>query len=324
MTTPARQTESVRIVLDTDPGIDDALAILLAVASPEVDLAAVTVTGGNCPLAQGVRNALAVLDMVRSDVPVVPGVALPLIRPAFTAEETHGDTGLGNAHLPEPVTQAAADHAVDLMIREIMAADTPVTLVAVAPLTNVALAIRREPRIVERVREVIVMGGAFDVPGNTTPLAEFNIYVDPHAAHIVLHSGMPLTLIPWDITSKVLLTQQNVDHLLTIDSPVSRFIADATSFYIDFHRNYFGYAGCSINDPCALALVFRPELAEYESVFVDVEIDSPKSMGKTMADTLNVWKQGPNVRLVRSFDQEAFLALFMERMIDLAGRYSGG
>lgn len=324
MTTPARQPESVRIVLDTDPGIDDALAILLAVASPEVDLAAVTVTGGNCPLAQGVRNALAVLDMVRSDVPVVPGVALPLTRPAFTAEETHGDTGLGNAHLPEPTTQPAADHAVDLMIREIMAADTPVTLVAVAPLTNVALAIRREPRIVERVREVIVMGGAFDVPGNTTPLAEFNIYVDPHAAHIVLHSGMPLTLIPWDITSKVLLTQQNVDHLLSIDSPVSRFIADATSFYIDFHRNYFGYAGCSINDPCALALVFRPELAEYESVFVDVEIDSLKSMGKTMADTLNVWKQSPNVRLVRSFDQEAFLALFMERMIDLAGRYSGG
>ncbi|HEY0603625.1 MAG TPA: nucleoside hydrolase [Herpetosiphonaceae bacterium] len=323
MGTSARQPEPVRIVLDTDPGIDDALAILLAVASPEVDLAAVTVTGGNCPLAQGVRNALAVLDMVRSAVPVVPGVALPLIRPPFTAEETHGDTGLGNAHLPEPTTPASADHAVDLLVREIMTAETPVTLAAVAPLTNVALAIRREPRIVERVREVIVMGGALDVPGNTTPLAEFNVYVDPHAAHIVLHSGLPITLIPWDITSKVLLTQEHVDQLLRIDSPVSRFIADATSFYIDFHRNYFGYAGCSINDPCALALAFRPELAEYESVFVDVEIDSPKSMGKTMADTLNVWKQPPNVRLVRSFDQTAFLALFMERMTDLAGQHPG-
>ena len=318
------QSEPLRIVLDTDPGIDDALAILLAVASPEIDLAAVTVTGGNCPLAQGVRNALAVLDMVGSAVQVVPGVALPLIRPPFTAEETHGDTGLGNAHLPEPSIQAAQDHAVDLIVREIMTAETPVTLVAVAPLTNVALAIRREPRIVERVREVIVMGGALDVPGNTTPLAEFNVYVDPHAAHIVLHSGLPITLIPWDITSKVLFTQEHVDQLLTIDSPVSRFIADATSFYIDFHLNYFGYAGCSINDPCALALAFRPELAEYETVFVDVEIDSAKSMGKTIVDTLNVWKQSPNVRLVRTFDQTAFLALFMERMRNLAGRHSGG
>lgn len=323
MSTPVTHSEPVRIVLDTDPGIDDALAILLAVASPEVELAAVTVTGGNCPLAQGVRNALAVLDMLRSDVPVVPGVALPLIRPPLTAEETHGDTGLGNAHLPEPTTPASADHAVDLLVREIMSADVPVTLVAVAPLTNVALAIRREPRIVERVREVIMMGGALDVPGNTTPLAEFNVYVDPHAAHIVLHSGLPITLIPWDITSKVLLTQAHVDQLLAIDSPVSRFIADATSFYIDFHLNYFGYAGCSINDPCALALAFRPELAAYESVFVDVEIDSPKSMGKTMADPLNVWQQRPNVRLVRAFDQAAFLELFMQRMSDLASRHLG-
>jgi purine nucleosidase len=256
--------------------------------------------------------------MVRSDAPVVPGVALPLIRPPFTAEETHGDTGLGNAHLPEPAIQPAADHAVDRIIREIMTSEQPVTLVAVAPLTNVAVAIRREPRIAERVREVIVMGGAFDVPGNTTPLAEFNVYVDPHAAYIVLHSGLPITLISWDITSKVLLNQAHVDQLLATASPVTRFIADATSFYIDFHRRYFGYAGCSINDPCAVALAFRPDLATYEPVFVDVEIDSPKSMGKTMADELKVWKQPPNVRLVRSFDQTAFLALFMERMEQLA------
>jgi purine nucleosidase len=166
-----------------------------------------------------------------------------------------------------------------------------------------------------------VMGGAIDVPGNTTPLAEFNVYVDPHAAYIVLHSGMPITLIAWDTTSKVLLTQEDVDRLLEISSPVSRFIADATSFYIDFHRRYFGYAGCSINDPCALALAFRPELAEYEPVFVDVEIDSPKSMGKTMADVLHVWNRPPNVRLVRRFDQSAFLALFMERMSELARQH---
>lgn len=309
-----------RIVLDTDPGIDDALAILLALASPELELAAVTVTGGNCSLADGVRNALAVLETARATIPVVPGVALPLIRPPFTAPETHGDTGLGNARLPAPTTQPMAEHAVDRIVREIMDASEPITLVAVAPLTNVALAIRREPRIVDRVQQVIVMGGAIDVPGNTTPLAEFNVYVDPHAAHIVLHSGLPLTLLPWDITSQVLFTQAHVDRLLAIDSLVSRFIADATSFYIEFHRQYFGYAGCSINDPVAVALAFRPDLAQYEEVYVDVEINSERSIGKTIADVQNVWRQPPNVRLVRSFDAAAFLDLFMARMLDLARR----
>lgn len=308
-----------RIILDTDPGIDDALAILLAVASPEVELAAVTVTGGNCPLAQGARNAAAVLDLAGAEVQVLPGVALPLIRPPFTAPETHGDHGLGNAHLPEPVPRYG-EHAVDYLVREIMSTAEPATLVAVAPLTNVAIALRREPGIVGRVSEVILMGGAVDVPGNTTPLAEFNVYVDPHAAHIVLHSGLPITLLPWDITSKVMLLQEHVDALLRIPSPVSRFIADATSFYIDFHRDYFGYAGCSINDPCAVALVFRPDLATYEPIFVEVEIASETSMGKTITDPHKVWGRPPNVRLVRSFDAEAFLGLFLERMRTLAER----
>jgi purine nucleosidase len=309
-----------RIILDTDPGIDDALAILLALASPEIELAGVTVTGGNCTMTQGVRNARAILHTANSPVPVLPGVALPLIRPPFTAPETHGDSGLGNARLPEPPGQPSTEHAVDFMIREIMAAPEPITLVAVAPLTNVAMAIRREPRLVERIHEVIIMGGAIDVPGNTTPLAEFNIYVDPHAAHIVFHSGLPIVLLPWDITSKVLMMQDHVDTLLDIDSPVTRLIADSTSFYIDFHREYFGYAGCSINDPCAVAMVYRPDLVETEMVYVDVEISSERSMAKTIADVNKVWSQTPNMRLVRNFDTESFMSLFMQRMQQLARR----
>lgn len=308
----------VPVILDTDPGIDDALAILLAIASPEVDLLGVTVTGGNCPLEQGVHNALGVVELAGAAVPVVPGVALPLIRPPFTAPETHGETGLGNARLTVQRSQAADDHAVDYLVRTIMRAPTPITLVAVAPLTNVALAVRREPRIVERVREVIMMGGAFHVPGNTTPLAEFNVYVDPHAAHIVLHSGLPLTIIPWDITERVLLTQAHVDDLLRIASPITRFVADATRFYIDFHRDYFGYSGCAINDPCALALAFRPDLARTEALYVDVEIDSERTMGKTFADPQRALKRPPNARLVRAFDQDAFLTLFTQRIAALA------
>jgi purine nucleosidase len=308
-----------RIVLDTDPGIDDSLAILLALASPEVELAAISVTGGNCPLSDGVRNALSVLAIGgRPHIMVCPGVALPLIRPPFTAPETHGDAGLGYARLPDSPMPPADEHGVDMIIRQIMAAPGEVTLVAVAPLTNVALAIRKEPRIVQAVREVIIMGGALRADGNTTPLAEFNFYVDPHAAYIVLHSGLPITLLPWDITKDVLLTQDDVDRLLKIDSPVSRFIADATRFYIEFHQAYFGYAGCSINDPIALALAFLPDLARTEPVHVDIEIGSELTIGKSVADFLGKSGREPNVRAVLEFDSARFLTLFVERMEKLA------
>jgi purine nucleosidase len=242
----------------------------------------------------------------------------------LTAPETHGDAGLGNARLPDPAGELPLDHAVDFLVREIMAASEPITLVAVARLTNVALPIRREPRLAERLHQVIVMGGAIYVPGNTTALAEFNIYVDPHAAHVVLHSGLPLTLVPWDVTSKVLLTQAHVDLLLETSSLITRLIADATSFYIDFHREYFGYAGCSINDTCAVALAFRPDLAEIEPVYVDVELAGERSMGKTMADVSKVWGQPANVQLVRGFDADSFMALFLRRMQELADRSPAG
>lgn len=304
-----------RVVLDTDPGIDDSLAILLALASPEIDLAGVSVTGGNCALADGVRNALNVLAIGgRSDLPVFPGVALPLIRPPFTAPETHGDAGLGYARLPDSPAPPASEHGVDMIIREIMAAPGEVTLVAVAPLTNVAIAVRKEPRIAEAVREVIIMGGALRAEGNTTPLAEFNFYVDPHAAHIVLHSGMPITLLPWDITKDVLMTQDDVDRLLRLDSPISRFVADATRFYIEFHEAYFGFSGCSINDPIALALAFLPDLARTQPLHVDIEVAGELTIGKSVADFLGKSGREPNVRAVLELDGPRFVTLFVERL----------
>lgn len=308
-----------RVILDTDPGIDDALAILLGISSPEIELCGVGVAGGNCSLADGVRNALSVLALGgRSDVSVYAGVGLPLIRSPYTAPESHGDAGLGYARLPNSPKKPASEHAVDMLIREIMASPGGITLVALAPLTNVALAIRKEPRIVQAVREVIIMGGALNVEGNTTPLAEFNFFVDPHAAHIVLHSGMPITLIPWDITRDVLLTQAHVTRLLQIDSPISRFIEEATRYYIEFHEAYFGYAGCSINDPAALALVFFPNLAQTKLIHVDVEIASELTIAKTVADFLGVRGLEPNVRVVTEFDTARFLDMFVERMEKLA------
>lgn len=335
---------TTRVILDTDPGIDDSLAILLAVASPEVELAGVTVTSGNCPIADGVRNARNVLALAgRLDIPACGGVALPLLRPLYTAPETHGETGIGFARLPESPAPLSTENGVDLIIREILAHPGEVTLVAVAPLTNVAIALRKEPRIVNAVREVIIMGGALRADGNTTSLAEFNFYVDPHAAHIVLESGMPITLLPWDITQHIILTQADVDRLSRITSPITRFIADATRFYIEFHLAAFGYAGCSINDPAALALAFMPDLARTEPMHVAVEYASELTAGKSVISYIGpatrepdahdlagydtarwpphwrrAFRPAPNVRAVVDFDTQRFISLFVERMERLA------
>lgn len=311
------------IILDTDPGIDDALAILLALASPEVRLEALTVTMGNCATPQGVNNALSVLELAgATHIPVAPGLDRPLIQPLLTAPETHGSTGLGYARLPPPRRPAASQHAVDLLIERIMAARGEITLVAVAPLTNLALALRREPAIVEAVREVIIMGGAIRHEGNTTPLAEFNVYVDPHAAHIVYHSGLPITLVPLDVTYQCILTQADVDRLLAVDSPITRFVADSTRFYMEFHDEYQGIQGCVINDPLALALTFAPDLVETRPLHVTVDIHSPLSLGKTMADFYGMWAKPPNMQVALNAQPRRFIELFLERIENLARRQS--
>lgn len=309
MTTPHQ------VLLDTDPGIDDALAILLGLASPEIRFVGLSVVHGNCPLSDALQNALDVLALGGAPaLPVASGCAVPLLRPPFTALETHGMTGLGYARLPRSHAAPVSEHAVDLLIREIMAAPGRIDLVAVGPLTNVALALRKEPRIIGAVRSVIIMGGALRVEGNTTPLAEFNIYADPHAAQIVLASGMPITLMPWDITRDVRMAQSDVERLLDRGGPIPRFIADATRFYIEFHRQHFGFAACSINDPAALALIFRPDLAKLEPLHVAVETQSELAMGKTIGDFLRVTGNAPNVQLVTRFDAPAFIELFLERI----------
>jgi purine nucleosidase len=332
------------VILDTDPGIDDALAILLAIASPEVMLRGVTVTGGNCPLTAGWQNARDVLALARHPhIPALAGVAHPLLRPPFTAAETHGASGLGYAVLPPSPADHASEHGVDFIIREIMAQPGEVTLVPVAPLTNIAMAIRKAPQIVTAVRNVIIMGGAVRADGNTTSLAEFNFFVDPHAAHIVMTSGMPITLVPWDITVDVMLFQHHIDRLLRIDSPVSQFIAAATQFYMEFHHASFAVAGCAINDPVALALAFMPELATTQTVRIDVEHTSELTMGKSVisyvGDTTNpprdtditgfdstrwppTWRSmhrpAANAQLVTAFDTPRFIELFVSRMEQLA------
>ena len=304
-----------RIIIDTDPGIDDSLAILLALASPEVKLEGLTVVHGNSSTEQGTTNALSILELAdASHIPVARGCELPLVQPSLLAPETHGDSGLGYARLPGPQSRPIVQKGCDYLIEQIMSNPGEITLVAIGPLTNIALAIRQEPRIVEAVREVFIMGGALRHEGNTTPLAEFNTYVDPHAAHIVYHSGMPITLTPLDVTYQCILTAEDVARLQMSKSSIPDFIADATRFYMEFHDEYQGIQGCVINDPLTLALTFAPDLCNYEEHYVDVDISGGVSMGKTFADFYGMTGVPANMKVALGVRAREFIDLFMERM----------
>src|SRR5512144_2605775 len=219
---PRRIMSLQRIIIDTDPGVDDSLTFLLALASPEIKLEALTTTQGNVTVDKATRNALSVLELGHaSHVPVARGSELPLVQPLRASDYVHGESGIGNSKLPEPKTNPVSRHAVDYLIERVLAEPNEISIFPIAPLTNIAMAIRKEPRFARSVQELVIMGGAILEHGNITPQAEFNIYVDPHAAHIVFHSGIPITLIPLDVTHKCLLRQKHVDRLMEIPSPLS-------------------------------------------------------------------------------------------------------
>ncbi len=310
---------SKRVLIDTDPGIDDAAAILLALASPEIQLEGLTVVHGNCSAEQGTRNALSILELARANhIPVAQGCQLPLVQPSLLAPETHGQSGMGYARLPDPTGKPLAQHASDFLIEKILASPGELTLVAIGPLTNLAMAIRKEPRIVGAVKEVFIMGGALRHEGNTTPLAEFNTYVDPHAAHIVYHSGLPITLTPLDVTYQCILTNQDVEALQGIHSPIPPFLADATRFYMEFHDTFQSIQGCIINDPLTLALTFAPDLCDYEEQYVDVEISGGVAMGKTYADFYGMTGMAKNMKVALGVRARDFIDLFVERIRNLS------
>jgi purine nucleosidase len=308
-----------RILLDTDPGIDDALAILLAIASPEIQLDGIATVHGNCLVEQATINALSLLELAgASNIPVAKGFNLPLVQPSLLALETHGGSGIGYAKLPEPRIKHLGQHGSDFLIERIMSAPGEITLVAIGPLTNVAVAIRKEPRIVGALKELIIMGGAVRHQGNSSPMAEFNIHVDPHAAHVVFHAGIPTMLVPLDVTYQCILTPEDVKRLNKIDSPITKFIDDSTRFYMEFHDEYQKIEGCAINDPLALALAFMPELCTYEEHYVDVDISGGVSMGNTFADFYKHYKRPANMRIALGVKTRGFMELFLGRMENLA------
>ncbi len=315
-----------KVLLDCDPGIDDALAILLACASPEIDLIGVTTVGGNALIEDETRNALAVLELAgATHVPVAQGCARGLIKDVTPAADTHGLGGLGYATLPEPRTRPLDQHAVDFLIQTILAAPGETTLVATGPLTNVALAVRKEPRIIGAVKRCIVMGGAFRHEGNMPLRGEYNVWCDPHAARIVLHSGLPITLVPLDVTYRCLFREADMQSIAAhadACSPIVRFIADATRFYIEYHRTAQNIEGCAINDALAMALVFAADLVAAQALYVDVETGDGPAHAATCADFWRLTDKPPNAQVALDVDAGRFMQLFVRRMIELATRRS--
>lgn len=308
-----------RIIIDTDPGVDDALAILLAFASPEIQIEGLTTTQGNVTVEKATQNALSILEMLKaSHIPIAKGCSLPMVGPLLASEHVHGESGIGNAILPPPKAQPVSQHAIDYLIERFLAEPGELSLFTIGPLSNVAFAIRKEPRFASAVKELVIMGGAIREGGNITAQAEFNIYADPHAAHVVFHSGIPITLIPLDVTHKCMLYTKDVQRLQQITSPISQFIYDASAVYLEFTKEKTGIDGCALHDPLTLATIIAPELLTLEEYYVDVDISGGISNGKTFADFYHTTGKPSNMKVALDVHGGDFIELFLQRMETLS------
>ena len=308
-----------KIIIDTDPGQDDAVAILLALASPELDVLGLTAVAGNVPLHLTQKNAMKICELAgKPDTKVFSGAIRPLVRQLVTAEEVHGKTGLNGPALPEPTIKLQDRHAVDFIIETIMAeAPASVTLCPLGPLTNIALAMSREPRIVPRIQEIVLMGGGLFEGGNVTPTAEFNIYVDPHAADIVLKCGAPIVMMPLDVTHKALTTAKRIEAFRALGTKVGVATAELLEFFERFDEDKYGTDGGPLHDPCVIAYLLKPELFTGRFINVSVETASELTMGMTVADWWGVTKREKNVTYMRDIDHDGFFALLTERLARL-------
>jgi pyrimidine-specific ribonucleoside hydrolase len=280
------------IIIDCDPGHDDAIALLLALGSPEVNLLGVTTVSGNQTLEKTTANAIRVLDHVgRTEIPVAAGADGPLVRERHVAAEVHGETGLDGPDLPPPSRSPEAAHAIDWIAMTLLAATGPVTLVPTGPLTNIALFLARYPELASRVERIVLMGGAFG-EGNVTPGAEFNIWADPEAAHRVFTSGIDLTMVGLDVTHQALLRPADVDRLRA-SGKAGTLVADLFEFYVGFHRSRYGWDGAPVHDAVAMAHVIDAGLLSTEYLAVVVDVGPEPSRGRTHVDLsrLSDWEQ---------------------------------
>jgi purine nucleosidase len=306
-----------RIIIDTDPGIDDAVAILFALAGPEeLEVEGIVAVAGNLPLALTERNTRRVCELAgRPDVSVYAGCARPLLRPLATAAAIHGDSLGEKLGLPEPAMPLQAQHGVDFIIETLRAAEPgSITVAALGPLTDIAMALVKAPDISARIGEVVVMGGAGFEIGNVTPAAEFNIHVDPHAAEVVLESGIPITMIPLDVTHQVLSTPPRIAALNALDNRCGPAVASLLSGFEATRTSKFGERGMALHDPCVTAYLLRPGLFTGREVNVAVETGSPLTTGMTVVDWWGVTDRKPNTRFLTAVDADGLYDLLTERL----------
>ncbi|EAQ01611.1 inosine-uridine preferring nucleoside hydrolase [Pseudooceanicola batsensis HTCC2597] len=309
-----------RIIIDTDPGQDDAVAILLALASPaEIEILGITAVAGNVPLELTAKNARIICELARKpETKVFAGCDRPLDRALVTAEHVHGQTGLNGPELPDPTMPLQDGHAVDFIIDTLRTEPAgTVTLCPLGPLTNIATAFRRAPDIVERVQEIVLMGGAYFEVGNITPTAEFNIYVDPAAASEVFAAGVPLVVMPLDVTHKALVTPDRNDSFRAIGSRVGIAVAEMTDFFERFDKEKYGSDGAPLHDPCVTAYLIRPELFSGRHVNVEIETQSELTMGMTVADWWGVTDRPKNALFMGGLDAQGYFDLLTERLARL-------
>ncbi|VAW16903.1 Inosine-uridine preferring nucleoside hydrolase [hydrothermal vent metagenome] len=310
-------TMTRKIIIDTDPGQDDAVAILLALASPkELEVAAIVAVAGNVGLRQNAINALKVVELAgRTDVPVFAGYDRPIRRKLVTAEHVHGKTGLDGPDLAEPQIKLQEQHGVDFIIETIRnAASKEITICALGPLTNVAMALLRAPDIAPKIGEIVLMGGACFEGGNITPSAEFNFYVDPEAADIVMRSGVEITMLPLDVTHRILATGERIQAIKNIGNNTGRAIYQMLDFSERFDLEKYQWLGAPVHDPCVIAWLLEPEIFSGRKINVEIEVTSELTRGMSVADYWGVTSRTPNVNFIRDGDAERFYQLLTERL----------
>jgi purine nucleosidase len=306
-----------KIIVDCDPGQDDAVMLMLALACPdELDVLGITTVAGNVPLRLTQRNARITCDIAgRTDLPVFAGCEAPMRRELITAENVHGKTGIDGMEIFDPKMPLQQRHAVDFLVETLLeAAPGSVTLVPTGPLTNIGQAISREPAILESIAEIVLMGGAMREGGNFSPCAEFNMLVDPDAAHLVLHCTRPVTMVPLDTTHQALVTRERIEGLRSIPPPVGPAVVGMLEFFNRFDTKKYGSEGAPLHDPCTIAYLLEPGLFEGKMCNVEIETGSPLTLGHTAVDFWGVTDRPKNVNWLHGIDADGYFDLLSERL----------
>lgn len=303
------------IILDCDPGHDDAIALILALSTDAFTPLAVTTSAGNQTPDKTLNNALRVLTLLnRSDIPVAGGAQKPLARELIIADNVHGETGLDGPELPDPSFAPVSMTAIELMALKLRESEVPVTLVPTGPLTNIAILLTSHPELHDKIERIVLMGGAAGI-GNWTPAAEFNIYVDPEAADIVFKSGIPITMCGLDVTHEAQIMDEDIERIRAIDNPIALCVAELLDFFIVYHRDpKWGFTGAPLHDPCTIAWLLKPELFQAQDCWVGIETKGEHTQGMTVVDRYHLTGNTPNTTVLFNLDRQGFVDLLVERL----------